>query len=417
MSIRPLDLVTPTETFEIENGLSLVPRLRLKLTVFPASPSVTKPIDEWKVKRTLIDFLKTSLSVPITVPEEDLQIKRFKDLKKRKRDDPLAFGYLFIRDLSFIQKNKDEEEDLTAMEEKFLHWRRYIADKMDGIELNIEGLKFKLNVAVPVSDDFQGMKKAWEDFFVFGNRGYSRGGKQEPDTIVLRGVPSRWFAEPRVSSKPSMLVTHTIFSSFGKIRNLNVAEDDDLGKDATEDDSVIISGLHCMIVVQFEKYKDFYNTLKVLCCRSMQKEGSRLRADYEVTWDKDGFFQNTRSRLEEKGGIREIAAAHYRSEAPRHQREQISRTSPDDMRRKRFKTHHTFKRKMRPKQSALAITRFRVLFHVKLVAIESFFIVKPDPAHANAYPNLVATLELAGASPLALTLNRVATLELDFCFN
>ena len=47
---------------------------------------------------------------------------------------------------------------------------------------------------------------------------YSRGTKKEPDTIILRGLPSRWFAETRVSSKPSMLVTHTIFSTFGKIR-------------------------------------------------------------------------------------------------------------------------------------------------------------------------------------------------------
>ena len=35
-------------------------------------------------------------------------------------------------------------------------------------------------------------------------------------------MPSRWFAEPRVSSKPSMLVTHTIFSTFGKIRYLPI---------------------------------------------------------------------------------------------------------------------------------------------------------------------------------------------------
>lgn len=50
--------------------------------------------------------------------------------------------------------------------------------------------------------------------------GFSK--KQETDTIILRGVPSRWFAEPRVSSKPSMLVTHTIFSTFGKIRHVNL---------------------------------------------------------------------------------------------------------------------------------------------------------------------------------------------------
>lgn len=54
--------------------------------------------------------------------------------------------------------------------------------------------------------------------FYLTHVGYPRSEKQQPDTIILRGVPSRWFAEPRVSSKPSMLVTHTIFSAFGKIR-------------------------------------------------------------------------------------------------------------------------------------------------------------------------------------------------------
>ncbi|BAH94006.1 Os07g0586000, partial [Oryza sativa Japonica Group] len=41
---------------------------------------------------------------------------------------------------------------------------------------------------------------------------------KRPDTILVRGVPSRWFAETRISSKASTLVTHTIFSALGKIR-------------------------------------------------------------------------------------------------------------------------------------------------------------------------------------------------------
>ncbi|XP_024020006.1 A-kinase anchor protein 17B [Morus notabilis] len=334
MSIRPLDSLPPTETLEIENGLSLVPRVRLDLTVYPASPSVTKPIDEWKLKRTLIDFLKNSLFVP----EEDLRIRRVKDLKNRKRDDPLALGTLFIRDLGSLAGTKGEKndgEDAKKALEEFFDWRRRIVEKMDGIELNIEGLKFRLKAAVPASDDFDGMKKDWEEFYALRNRGYSKSGRHEPDTIVIRGVPSRWFAEPRVSSKPSMLVTHTIFSTFGRIRNLNVAEDDYLGKDADEDGADIISGLHCKIVVQFEKFWDFYNTLKVLCCRSLQKQGSRLWADFEVTWDRDGFFRNTPSQIQKRSG-REMAPAHYRSEAPRRQ-QHISRLSSDDMPRKRFK--------------------------------------------------------------------------------
>ncbi|KAI9121154.1 hypothetical protein K1719_008187 [Acacia pycnantha] len=49
-----------------------------------------------------------------------------------------------------------------------------------------------LSVSIPASDDFEGMKKSWEDFYAFGNRGYSRG-RREPDTFTLRGLPSRWF--------------------------------------------------------------------------------------------------------------------------------------------------------------------------------------------------------------------------------
>ncbi|XP_022768644.1 A-kinase anchor protein 17A [Durio zibethinus] len=341
--MRPLETLPPTETLEIENGLSLVPRVKLNLTIYPSLPSVSKPIDEWQLKRALIDFLKTSLSVSITVPEEDLQIRRLKDLKKRKRDEAVAHGAILIRDLGFLNSKKKseesdkEEDDEKELEKKFLHWRRYAAEKMDGIELNLEGVKYNLSVEIPVSDDFERMRKDWEELYSFRNRGYSRGGRQEPDTIVLRGVPSRWFAEPRVSSKPSMLVTHTIFSTFGKIRNLNVAEDDDFGKETDEDDLNIVSGLHCKIVVQFEKYRDFYNALKVLCGRSLRKQGSLLSADYEVTWDKDGFFRNSRSQNQEKGSrMQEAAAVRYRSEAARHE-PHISHFTSNDTRRKRFK--------------------------------------------------------------------------------
>ncbi|KAJ7958262.1 A-kinase anchor protein 17A-like protein [Quillaja saponaria] len=106
MNIRPL---------EIENGLFLVQRIKLNLTIYPSSLIVTKPIDEWKVKRALIDFLETSLSIPISVPEEDIRIKRLKELKKRKREDPVASGALFIRDLGFLIKKLEkgvEEDDL-----------------------------------------------------------------------------------------------------------------------------------------------------------------------------------------------------------------------------------------------------------------------------------------------------------------
>ncbi|KAI9119231.1 hypothetical protein K1719_009906 [Acacia pycnantha] len=103
-----------------------------------------------------------------------------RDLKKRKRDDPVATGTLHIWDLGFLddRSRKDaEEEDVKDLDKKFLEWRKYLVEKMEGIELNLEGVKFRLSVSVPASDDFEG---------------YSRG-RREPDTFTLRGLPSRWF--------------------------------------------------------------------------------------------------------------------------------------------------------------------------------------------------------------------------------
>ncbi|CAL5376109.1 unnamed protein product [Camellia sinensis] len=194
------------------------------LTIHCADHSI-KPLNEWQLKRSLTDFFKSFFS--LTVPEDDIVVRRFKDFKKRKCDDPVAHGALFIHDLGFLSKFSrseilhgiDGEDDVKEFEKKFLDWRRSVVGKTDGIELNLEGVKFTLTTSVPESDDF-GMTKEWEELNAFGNQvGHSRGGRQQqPDTIVLKGVPRHWFAEPRVSSKPSMLVTHTIFSAFGKIR-------------------------------------------------------------------------------------------------------------------------------------------------------------------------------------------------------
>ncbi|KAI5386398.1 hypothetical protein KIW84_072793 [Lathyrus oleraceus] len=165
-----LNLIPPTATLEIDKDLTLLPRIKLNLTVHPSTPSssITNQIDEWKTKRALLDFLQTSHSLPFPLPEEDLQFKRFnKDLKKRKREDPVVYGTLHIWDLSFLSEKNEND---------VVKWRN-------------------------------------------GLRNVNRSSRREPDTVVVSGVPSRWFAETRVSSKPSMLVTHTIFSKFGKIRN------------------------------------------------------------------------------------------------------------------------------------------------------------------------------------------------------
>lgn len=165
---KPLKTLLPTEPFELESGLSLVPRVRLNLTIYRADKSVS-PIDEWKLKRSLIEYLKTSHS--ISVPEEDIKILKYKDLKKRKREDPVVRGSLFVLGFEFLsRKLRLGGED--EVEREFLEWRKGFAAEMNGIELNLEGVKFKLSVEVPKGDDFEGMRKEWEEIAAFGSRGF-----------------------------------------------------------------------------------------------------------------------------------------------------------------------------------------------------------------------------------------------------
>lgn len=287
----------PTEPLPLPSGLSLAPRLKLLLTFFRADLTV-RPLDEWQLKSALLAFLRDPpLSLPL-LPDSDLSVRRLPDLQKRRREEPVASGVLHVRDLTFLRPRKgDGEANEMSREqevEKYFEWRSSLVEKLEGIELNLEGVKFRMTVEIPRSDDFMAMKKSWEDFYsseLLHSRNPVRKIAKRPDTIIISGVPSRWFAETRVSSKPSTLVTHTIFSALGKIRNLHICNDDEL--EAKEDGASkeLISGLNCKVWVQFESYDDFYNAMKALCGRSLEKEGSRLKVDYEMTWDHEGFFR------------------------------------------------------------------------------------------------------------------------------
>ncbi|XP_025606847.2 uncharacterized protein, partial [Arachis hypogaea] len=105
----------------------------------------------------------------LAIPEDDLGVKRVRDLKKRKREEPVASGTLRIWNPEFVEEEDEEGEGV--VEKRVWEWRKRLVEKMNVIELNLEGVKFKLDVAVPDSDDFEAMKKDWEQFFAFDTRG------------------------------------------------------------------------------------------------------------------------------------------------------------------------------------------------------------------------------------------------------
>lgn len=70
------------------------------------------------------------------------------------------------------------------------------------------------------------------------------------------------------------------------------------------------------------------------------QEGSRLKVDYEVNWDRDSFLENhrssARSHVQERMGQLPSSVQYTRNEAPRHQ-SQIIHSVSDGPRTKRFR--------------------------------------------------------------------------------
>lgn len=91
--------------------------------------------------------------------------------------------------------------------------------------------------------------------------------------------------------------------------------------------------------------------VKVTGCDSKEtlwyslQEGSRLKVDYEVTWDRDNFFRSpqqkpsqTQFRERERGRERQRGSAHAQMENSR--KSHWLHADLDNARRKRFKVHN-----------------------------------------------------------------------------
>ena len=69
------------------------------------------------------------------------------------REEPVASGVLHVRDLSFLRplKGDGEADGMTEEqeEEKYFEWRSSLVEKLEGIELNLEGVKFRMTVEIP----------------------------------------------------------------------------------------------------------------------------------------------------------------------------------------------------------------------------------------------------------------------------
>ncbi|KAJ7536882.1 hypothetical protein O6H91_12G086600 [Diphasiastrum complanatum] len=299
--------ISPLDTVELDYGLRLLPRLQFQLIFMRADRSV-KAVDEWHLKEAIKALLKNSIRV--SVADSDLVLQKEREPQKKRREEPVAIGVLFVWDIEGLLRQERRWEDAGKNARQAVEWSKsFITNKLQGVELNVSGLKLRCEVCAEDQDGFDAVKQSWEGY-------HPRNASERPDTLILKGVPSRWFAEPRVSSKASVLVTHTIFSKFGMIRNLEV-NGVDAGSFIKQEAKLLAPSLQCQMWVQYETFSSFSFAMKAFCGRSMKKEGTDLKANYVMSWDRDGYFleKNVRKRKFEQEKLQELGRRQLAYEA------------------------------------------------------------------------------------------------------
>eukprot|EP00898_Chlorokybus_atmophyticus_P002111 jgi/Chlat1/2900/Chrsp2S08903 len=205
-----------------------------------------------------------------------------------------------------------------------------VVSAMDGTELSIGGVRLVCRCRIADGDSIDKLRTTWESIYGVSSSGYKSASPGErPDTITLHNIPHRWLAEPRVSTKPSFLVTHGIMSKLGEVRTLEIVDQDastsssgSLTPTSTQPDR---RGRQVGLQLQrFQTHNEFLKALEVLSGKLLKKDGSPLVVDYNLAVDTAGFFseKNVRARKMEKQRLQRAAE---QAATERSRREEIEK--------------------------------------------------------------------------------------------
>ncbi|XP_054710939.1 A-kinase anchor protein 17A-like [Uloborus diversus] len=118
---------------------------------------------------------------------------------------------------------------------------------------------------------------------------------ERPDTIYLQELPVRWFAESSKQQKPSERILRKAFSSFGRIRRLEVpqkAKGDELTFGKT---SSLQSDLLFEVYIQYEEYVEFATAMDSLRGKKLlfkDPDGKVYFAEIKVDFDRTNYLSD-----------------------------------------------------------------------------------------------------------------------------
>eukprot|EP00127_Corallochytrium_limacisporum_P006891 Clim_evm6s237 gene=Clim_evmTU6s237 len=190
-------------------------------------------------------------------------------------------------------------------------------------------------------DALKRQHQAWATHFGSTNRDtwktLPRG--ERPDTLVVSGLPLRWFSvDGKIETSETSVVMY-FTQSFGPVLRHRVVKDDSRTPEALRKVGVV---LHVEVRLMFDHVDDFVRAFDTLYGRCLEFDGgqsSRAKgtAEIEVLWDVDGTLSD--AALEDERRIREEEEMRERLRKEREERKRLAQERAEERRRLREQEH------------------------------------------------------------------------------
>ena len=275
------------------------------------------------------------LSVHVTLPEikvAGVSISNWEVMERLKSMiAPDQFAVLRVVESSLEFIRFEGEADTKSLVTKFI-------SKLDGKVMKLSGFADPLKIRAAESKVKFPTAHDWNSFFRESQDLDERNPGERPDTVYLKGLPCKWFADDDSTSKPSEEVLKSVFRRFGKIRCVDIPILDTyrqrLSKGNSEFQTFYYgSHLHFDAFVQYSQYQGFstaMSALKGMKLMYISEEGRAATANIQVEFDKTCHLSATNIKKRDKERQRLIDTERKEEERKQKEKEEEERRKEEE---------------------------------------------------------------------------------------
>lgn len=239
---------------------------------------------------------------------------------------PDQFTVLKVVESSLEFIRFEGETDTKSLITKFI-------SKLEGKVMKLSGFAEPLKVRAAESKMKFPTAHDWNSFFREAENLDERNPGERPDTIQIKGLPCKWFANDESDSKPSEEVLASVFRRFGKIRCVDIPILDPYRQKLSKGNSKFQtfyygSHLHFDAFVQYSQYQGFSNAmsaLKGMKLMYISEEGRAATANIQVDFDRTGHLSATNIKKRDQERQRLIEIERKEEERKRKEKEEEER--------------------------------------------------------------------------------------------